>query len=90
MAIYDLFSKRQKRLRGEIADVYQYDNLSRQLRVQIIHIVIDMLGQFYELSYGIENCIYIGINDTLCREYGLFSLVQETKESKGAEIATFF
>ena len=31
----DIFSKRQKRLRGEMPDVYQYDTLPGGLRTQV-------------------------------------------------------
>jgi len=39
MAILELFSKRQKKLRGEVPDVYQYTDIPNPLRVQIIHII---------------------------------------------------
>ena len=32
MAIFDLFSKRQKALRGDVPDVYTYDDLPNSLR----------------------------------------------------------
>ncbi len=38
MAIVDLFHKKQKRLRGEYPDVYQYDELPIKLKVQIVHL----------------------------------------------------
>ena len=38
MKIYELFSKRQKRLRGEVTDVYQYEDIPQELRVQIVRI----------------------------------------------------
>ena len=38
MSIFDIFSKRQKKLRGEVPDVYVYDKLPSPLRVQIIQI----------------------------------------------------
>ena len=44
MAIFDLFSKRQKKLRGEVPDVYTYDDIQSPLRVQIVHIWTDALG----------------------------------------------
>jgi len=37
MAIVELFHKRQKRLRDEYPDVYQYDELPDKLKVQIVH-----------------------------------------------------
>ena len=63
MPIFDLFSKRQKRLRGEMPDVYVYDDLPHSLRVQIVHIWKDTLQGHYKF-----------IVDTLCREYGVFVL----------------
>lgn len=66
MPIFDLFSKRQKRLRGEMPDVYVYDGLPHPLRVQIVHIWKDTLTLTrYEF-----------IVDTLCREYGVFRLAE--------------
>jgi hypothetical protein len=45
MTVFDLFSKRQKKLRGDALDVYIYDNIPQPLRVQIIHIWHDALGK---------------------------------------------
>ncbi|OCH27149.1 hypothetical protein A6E13_19855 [Aliivibrio fischeri] len=75
MAIFDLFSKRQKRLRGEVSDVYQYDKLPQRLKVQVVHIVRDTVGierQYNELTNGVYNQIH----KVLCKEYGVFSLKQ--------------
>ena len=79
MTIFDLFSKRQKALRGEVPDVYTYDDLPNPLRVQIVHIWRDALGSendYYD-QYGCGPNVksaYKFIVDTLCREYGLFQL----------------
>ncbi|MEI6746756.1 MAG: hypothetical protein WCL34_12410 [Methylococcaceae bacterium] len=69
MAIIDLFSKRQKRLRGEYPDVYVYDELPRAFRVQVIHIIKGAIG-----SSCNSNKIYQVIHDILCQEYGEFRL----------------
>jgi hypothetical protein len=81
MAILDLFSKRQKKKRGEVADVYQYDDLPSPLRVQIVHICTDTIGnqENYEQSTGQYRTgetekAYKLIVDALCREYGIFRL----------------
>ncbi|GIU46736.1 hypothetical protein TUM3794_39760 [Shewanella colwelliana] len=79
MAIFDLFSKRQKALRGDVPDVYVYDNLPDALRVQIVHIWTDALGsdENYYDQYGCGSNVqaaYKFIVDTLCREYGMFQL----------------
>lgn len=69
MAIFDLFSKRQKQLRGEIPDVYQYDNIPEKLRVQVVHIWNDFLFNNYEHHKVLVNI--------LRREYGVFRLIDE-------------
>ena len=40
---YELFSRQQKRLRAEVSDVYQYETIPRELKVQIVHIWRDTL-----------------------------------------------
>ena len=79
MAIFDLFSKRQKALRGDVPYVFTYDDLPNALRVQIVHIWTDALGSntdYYD-DYGCGpnvKATYKFIVDTLCREYGMFKL----------------
>lgn len=73
MALFDLFSKRQKRIRGEVSDVYQYDELPQHFKVQVVHIVRDTIGQ--EAAYNeLSNTVYSQIHKILCKEYGVFSL----------------
>jgi hypothetical protein len=76
MSIFDNFSKRQKRLRGDVSDVYTYDTVPNPLRVQIVYILRDTLGDegAYSSSYLEVERAYKFIVETLCREYGVFSL----------------
>lgn len=74
MSIFDLFSKRQKKLRGDVPDVYVYDDLPQALRTQIVHIWLDSLGRGEQYHAGQVKEAYQFIVDTLCREYGLFKL----------------
>lgn len=75
MPIFDLYSKRQKELRGDIPDVYVYEAVPNPLRVQIVHIWNDVLGNEYDYRHHREiEPTYKFIIDTLCREYGLFKL----------------
>jgi hypothetical protein len=76
MGVLDLFSKRQKRRRGDTPDVYVYDSLPDALRTQIIHIWNDSLGdeQDYAGGYHGSRSAYQFIVDSLCREYGVFVL----------------
>lgn len=82
--IFDLFSKRQKKLRGDVPDIYNYDDVPNTLRVQIVHIWFDVLGNNEDYSSyqnGVKNA-YKFIVDTLCREYGLFNLPSHDKYYK--------
>lgn len=80
---YELFSKRQKRIRGEVPDVYQYETIPRELRVQVFYIWEKAWGQVYydsleELrgsSLAME--AYRFIEATLREEYGVLSLGEE-------------
>jgi len=74
LAIIELFSKRQKKLLGEVADVYSYEDLPNPLRVQIVHIWKDTLGEAKQYWEGEVRHAYEFIVETLCREYGLFKL----------------
>jgi len=74
MSVFDLFSKRQKRIRGEAPDVYTYDKISEALRVQIVHIWRESLGSVDEISYSSVEGAYKAVVEALRREYGLFTL----------------
>lgn len=64
MGIYNLYSKRQRQLRGEIPDVFSYDNIPNSLRVQIVHIIRDAIGrirgQVPAARQVIKRCSYAG------------------------------
>lgn len=74
MAIFNLFSKRQKKLRGDVPDVYTYADLPRPLRIQIVHIWQEVLGTREQFYVGRVCEGYTLIVDALCREYGVFLL----------------
>jgi hypothetical protein len=74
LPIFDIFSKRQKKLRGDVPDLYVYDDLPQPLRTQIIHIWLDTLGHGNQWWEGQVSQAYSLIVDTLCREYGIFKL----------------
>lgn len=77
MAIINLFSKRQKKIRGEISDVFSYDKLPQALRVQIVHIIKDAIGEDMGFGYRASNQvdqIYKFLHSSLAREYGQFTL----------------
>jgi hypothetical protein len=80
MSILDLFSKQQRRLRGQgPPDVYTYDSIPATLRVQIVHILMETLGGEGDFSdrFGTVQppvWAYQNIVKALCREYGVFKL----------------
>ena len=71
MAISDLFSKRQKRLRSELPDVYRYD-LPQELKNQIIHIWSGFIRSMPIQDYAED--LFGKVKHTLCMEYGVFEL----------------
>ena len=96
MSILDIFSKRQKKLRGDVPDVYTYDSIPEPLKVQIIHIWREQIGDEddYRASYGGGGTYgaYKYIVEKLCREYGVFSLPGSKSYSDRnflSELATF-
>ncbi|HDX8431732.1 TPA: hypothetical protein RQN22_001808 [Aeromonas dhakensis] len=70
MPVYEIYSKRQKRLRGEFNDVYQYEDIPSKLRVQISKIYDDVFNAHRLLM----DRIFHAIHDILSREYGVDSL----------------
>ncbi|RNL56540.1 STM4504/CBY_0614 family protein [Pedobacter jejuensis] len=73
---YDLFSKRQKRERGEVPEVLSFDILPTALRVQIKMIIDDAFG-VRKSGSGESNrpqLAYSMIHKILCREYGVFEI----------------
>ncbi len=80
MSIFDTFWQRQKKLRGDVPDVYSYTEFPPPLRVQIVHIATEVLGSRdeYRDQYGsagtnVRNA-YGLIVDILRKEFGVFSL----------------
>lgn len=84
--ITNIFSKRQKQLRGEYSDVYKYNDVPVVLRRQIIMICQNVIGtetydyvNGYNATSKMTTAIYKKINEILCLEYGLFKLSPDSK-----------
>lgn len=86
MGIFDLYSKRRKRERGEIPDVYQYTDIPNALRVQVVHIWTSAFGAPQEYTRAHE--LFQQMHDALCREYGVFNLT-ERREDVFSKVANF-
>ncbi|MDZ7991923.1 MAG: STM4504/CBY_0614 family protein [Nostoc sp. EfeVER01] len=85
MKVYDIYSKRQKKLRGEVPDLYHYDDIPNKLRIQIIYIINDAIGD-PDNQKNLDS--FQNIHNTLCREYGKFSL-QESRKGYMADVLAF-
>lgn len=93
MAIVELFSTRQKHLRGEIPDVYVYDKLPRPLRTQIVHIWREAFGEIQREGYGTVCPVlktFREIDRVLSKEFGTFSLFNSQRDDAFTGIANFF
>lgn len=80
MAIFNLFSKRRKAERAGPSDLYTYDKIPEGLRVQIIHIWTDAIGN--PQLFGSENVFnaYQGMVAVLRREYQVFALTKDNRQ----------
>ena len=78
MKIHDIFSKRQKRSRGDVPDVYQYERIPDELRVQVVQIIEHLRTrvseQYVRRFLRTPEDLYKMIHNILCSEYGRFSL----------------
>ncbi len=89
MAIFDLFSKRQKKLRAEVPDIFTYDDIPQPLRVQIVHIIKDVIGEDRYSNDHHANDVYEFLQQALCREYGVFHLGKSYNDSPQGQVLNF-
>ena len=73
MTIKDLFSKRSRRDRGEMVDVFTYDILPAKLRAQLVHLITDAIGSE---NSPLAELAYEEIWQVLRREHGVFELAR--------------
>jgi hypothetical protein len=79
MAIYETFSKRQKKLASQgKSDPYRYDIFPQPLRVQIKNLLVQSLGESYQRGHLDSNVVrrWVGIHETLSHEYGVSELAE--------------
>jgi hypothetical protein len=77
MTVLDLFSKRQKRLRGEMPDVFTYDPIPPAFRIQILHIWDDGFGTPRGDYIDKRPTVMNEIRSSICREYGQLILTSD-------------
>ena len=79
MPITDIYSKRQKRMRGEVPDILVHDDFPMPLRRQITQIFQQAITEKETICFDAEyeddwRDFYEFINGTLCHEYGIETL----------------
>lgn len=75
MPIHNLFSYRDSLAKGEVPDVYIYDQLPKTLRAQIVHIWNDSIGPYRASRSGNHNNDgWTYIHDSVAKERGVFKL----------------
>ena len=82
MKVTNIYSKRQKQKRGEVPDVYQYIDIPDELRIQITYIINDTLGSSPNSVFK----AYEKVHTSLCREYGVFTLISSYNNYKESVI----
>lgn len=87
---FNIFSKRMKQQRGEVPDVYQYTEIPRQLRVQLIHTFSEAIGKFDAIHNQEVRGMADWIIRKLCKEYGLFELPGHTNRHDHNDCTTLF
>jgi hypothetical protein len=74
MAVQDLFSKRRKAAaKAGKPDVYVYDLLPEALRVQVVHIWLDLIGRISD-RFSPATSRWQYLHDAMAREKGVFEL----------------
>ena len=93
MKIHDIFSKRQKRSRGDVPDVYQYEHIPDELRVQVVQIIGSLRArvseQYVSRYHRIPQSLYNMTHNILCSEYGRSSLGNRS-DSGDSGVVHFF
>lgn len=91
MAVTDLFSKRQKRLRGGSPDVYVYDKLPVPLRIQMLYMLNELIGDEHEFykTLSICNQIVHYVVKTLRLEYGKHHIATDPENDDYHELILF-
>jgi hypothetical protein len=79
MAVFDLFSKRKKALLKTAPDVYRYDVVPEPLRVQIVHVWHESIGDPATSHDGNVLESYHAIAKILRKEWGVLALTANNR-----------
>src|SRR5579883_852150 len=88
----DIYSKRIRQTEGR---ELQYEDLPRELKVQIIYIWQDLTARFPVINASLGTMrgpifFFASIHRTLCKEYGVFRLTDEPVGEYDKEVENFF
>ena len=94
MLFSKLFSERQKEVQSEVLDEYRYETIPDKLRIQVIHIWRNAIGELRRDAWGQINSVIIAesyeeIHEKLCFRYGKFRLGKH-HGSAYESVCTFF
>lgn len=87
--VFDIFSKREKRAAGGINDVYQYNRIPEEVRIQIVHLWKRAIGDGIG-EYSTSKRTYLEICGILREEYGVFHLYPKKSYLSGLDELTIF
>ncbi|WP_294357156.1 STM4504/CBY_0614 family protein [uncultured Sphingomonas sp.] len=72
MTLPNLYFRRKRLSNPDRVDVYQYENVPYKLRVQIVQVLQETLGQYH--NYGNNKGYWDALSDMMRREKGVFHL----------------
>jgi AbiJ N-terminal domain 4 len=82
MVLPPTYSRRMRQAQGGDPDVYYYDRIPHKLRVQVVHIFSDAIGDYSESNYGANHpACYDSLVRNLYKEFGVFKLVDGYHET---------
>lgn len=87
---YQIYFKRQKELRGEVHDIFQYEMLPNTLRIQIKFILDSLLGDGDDYNYNQEvRGVYDYIYNILREELGVFDINRRNEKFEKFNINSY-
>jgi hypothetical protein len=78
MVLPPTYSRRKRQSEGNSPNIYHYDHIPPHLRIQIIHIFSDAIGDYSESNYGADHdkC-YDYLVKSLCKDIGVLKLTDD-------------
>ena len=80
MPITEIYSKRLKSALGDLPDLYTYDSIPQELRIQVTYLWAELTSisqhSSWPLSKNSKKQMYQQVSQTLAREYGRLQLVE--------------